>query len=125
MGRAIYHTNVMMCVADRYVVVCLEAVPDPVEKKSLADTILQTGKAIVPISLSQMNQFAGNMLQVHNDKGEKLLVMSTQAYASLEPAQISQLTEFNRILHAPLTIIETNGGGSARCMMAEIHLEKR
>ena len=125
MGRAIYHTNVMMCVADRYVVVCLEAVPDPVEKKSLADTILRTGKAIVPISLSQMNQFAGNMLQVHNDKGEKLLVMSTQAYTSLEPAQISQLTEFNRILHAPLTIIETNGGGSARCMMAEIHLEKR
>jgi hypothetical protein len=125
MGRAIYHTNVMMCVADRYVVVCLEAVPDPVEKKSLADTILQTGKAIVPISLSQMNQFAGNMLQVHNDKGEKLLVMSTQAYASLEPAQISQLAGFNRILHAPLTIIETNGGGSARCMMAEIHLEKR
>ena len=125
MGRAIYHTNVMMCVADRYVVVCLEAVPDPVEKKSLADTILQTGKAIVPISLSQMNQFAGNMLQVHNGNGEKLLVMSTQAYASLQPAQISQLTEFNRILHAPLTIIETNGGGSARCMMAEIHLEKR
>ena len=125
MGRAIYHTNVMMCVADQYVVVCLEAVPDPVEKESLADTILQTGKAIVPISLSQMNQFAGNMLQVHNNKGEKLLVMSTQAYASLEPAQISQLTEFNRILHAPLTIIETNGGGSARCMMAEIHLEKR
>ena len=125
MGRAIYHTNVMMCVADRYVVVCLESVPDPVEKKSLTDTILQTGKTIVPISLSQMNQFAGNMLQVHNNKGEKLLVMSTQAYASLEPAQISQLTAFNRILHAPLTIIETNGGGSARCMMAEIHLEKR
>jgi len=122
-GRAIYHTNVMMCVGDRYVVVCLDAVPDPVEKKSLAATIAQTGKTTIPISLAQMNQFAGNMLQVHNDKGEKLLVMSTQAYASLEPAQMSQLTSFNRILHAPLTTIESNGGGSARCMMAEIHLE--
>ncbi len=122
-GLSIYHTNVMMCVGDRFVVVCLEAVPDPAEQKSLADTISRSGKAVVTISLSQMNQFAGNMLQVHNDKGEKLLVMSSQAYASLAPAQISELTSFNRILHAPLTTIETNGGGSARCMLAEIFLE--
>ncbi len=115
----------MMCVGDRFVVVCLDSVPDPVEKKSLADTINQSGKTIVPISLSQMNQFAGNMLQVHNDKGEKLLVMSSQAYSSLEPAQISELNSFNRILHAPLTTIETNGGGSARCMLAEIFLEPK
>ena len=124
-GLSIYHTNVMMCVADRYVVVCLDSVPDPAEQKSLADTISRSGKAIVPISLSQMDQFAGNMLQVHNDKGEKLLVMSSQAYASLEPVQISRLTSFNRILHAPLTTIETNGGGSARCMLAEIYLEPK
>jgi len=124
-GKAIYHTNVMMCVGDRYVVVCLEAVPDPAERESLIDTIRRSGKDTVTINLSQMNHFAGNMLQVHNDKGERLLVMSSQAYGSLEPAQISRLTAFNRILHAPLTTIETNGGGSARCMMAEIHLEKR
>lgn len=124
-GQPIYHTNVMMCVGDRYVVVCLDAVPDPAERKCLEATIASSGKTIVPISLSQMNQFAGNMLQVHNDKGEKLLVMSSQAYASLQPEQISQLSGFNRILHAPLTVIETNGGGSARCMMAEIHLEPR
>lgn len=124
-GLSIYHTNVMMCVGDRFVVVCLDSVPDPVERKSLADTISRSGKTIIPISLSQMNQFAGNMLQVHNDKGEKLLVMSSQAYASLEPAQISELTGFNRILHAPLTTIETNGGGSARCMLAEIFLEPK
>ena len=124
-GRAIYHTNVMMCVADRYVVVCLEAVPDKTERESLVATINLSGKTLIPISLSQMNHFAGNMLQIHNNKGERLLVMSSQAYDSLEPAQISQLTAFDRILHAPLTIIETNGGGSARCMMAEIHLEKR
>jgi hypothetical protein len=70
-----------------------------------------------------MNHFAGNMLQVHNDKGEKLLVMSTRAYTSLTPEQITRLSSFNRIIHSPLTTIETNGGGSARCMMAEVHLE--
>jgi len=124
-GQAIYHTNVMMCIADRYVVACVDAIADAAEQRSFIATISHSGKELVRISLDQMNQFAGNMLQVHNDKGEKLLVMSSQAYASLDPAQISRLTAFNRILHAPLTVIETNGGGSARCMMAEIHLEKR
>ena len=124
-GKAIYHTNVMMCVADRYVVACVDAVADPAEQKMLVATIGLSRKELVRISLDQVNQFAGNMLQVHNDKGEKLLVMSSQAYASLDPEQISRLTSFNRILHAPLTIIETNGGGSARCMLAEIHLQPR
>lgn len=124
-GQPIYHTNVMMCVADRYVVVCLDSVPDPVENASLTRTIQNSGKEIVPITLAQMNQFAGNMLQVQNRKGEKLLVMSSQAYASLDPTQIVRLSAFNEILHAPLTTIETNGGGSARCMLAEIHLEER
>jgi hypothetical protein len=124
-GRPIYHTNVMMCVADRYVVVCLDSVPVTKERELLAATIRASGKTIVPITLDQLNHFAGNMLQVHNEKGEKLLVMSTQAYDSLTPAQVKQLEGFNRILHAPLTTIETNGGGSARCMLAEIHLEPR
>jgi hypothetical protein len=121
-GRAIYHTNVMMCVADRYLVVCLDSVPDPAERQHLKDTIRSSGKELIPISLDQMNRFAGNMLQIHNNKGERLLVMSSQAYQSLTPGQIAQLSSFNRILHSPLTTIETNGGGSARCMMAEIHL---
>ena len=69
-----------------------------------------------------MNHFAGNMLQVHNTRDEKLLVMSTQAYQSLHKDQIEKLTSYNRIIHAPLATIETNGGGSARCMMAEVHL---
>ncbi|HEY6899579.1 MAG TPA: arginine deiminase-related protein [Puia sp.] len=124
-GQPVYHTNVVMCVADRYVVICLDAVPDPVENENLTRTIQNSGKEIVAITLSQMNQFAGNMLQVQNLRGEKLLVMSSQAYASLNPEQIVRLTGFNRILHAPLTTIETNGGGSARCMLAEIHLEQR
>ena len=124
-GRPIYHTNVMMCVADRYVVVCLDAVPVQKERELLVATIRASGKTIIPITLDQMNHFAGNMLQVHNEKGEKLLVMSSQAYHSLTPEQVHQLEGLNRILHAPLTTIETNGGGSARCMLAEIHLEPR
>jgi len=121
--RAIYHTNVMMCVADRYVVVCLDSLPVLAERQHLSDTIRASGKEIIPISLQQMDHFAGNMLQVHNRQGERLLVMSTQAYHSLSPQQIGQLSSYNLILHSPLTTIETNGGGSARCMMAEIHLE--
>lgn len=121
-GRPIYHTNVMMCVADRFVVVCLDSLPDAVQRQHLLATILSSGKQRIEISLDQMNHFAGNMLQVHNAKGEKLLVMSTQAFESLTPQQIAQLTSYNRIVHSSLTTIETNGGGSARCMMAEIHL---
>ena len=121
--RPIYHTNVMMCVADRYVVVCLDSLPVVAERQHLSDTIRTSGKEFIPISLQQMDHFAGNMLQVHNRQGERLLVMSSQAYDSLSPQQIGQLSSYNRILHSPLTSIETNGGGSARCMMAEIHLE--
>ena len=124
-NQPIYHTNVMMCVADKYVVVCLDSVPDEKEQTHLEATIGSSVKIIVPITLDQMNHFAGNMLQVHNGKGEKLLVMSSQAYASLTTAQLHTLEGFNRILHAPLTTIETNGGGSARCMLAEIHLKER
>lgn len=121
-GKAIYHTNVMMCVADRYVVVCLESLPNHAEFQMMQEMIGKTGKEMVTISFEQMNRFAGNMLQVQNKGGEKLLVMSTQAYQSLHPEQVKKLEAYNRILHAPLTTIETNGGGSARCMMAEIFL---
>jgi hypothetical protein len=121
-ARPIYHTNVMMCVADRYVVICLESIASPEEQQRVTDAIASTGKTIIPITLKQMNHFAGNMLQVENNKGEKLLVMSTQAFESLTEEQVSTLSSFNRILHSPLTTIESNGGGSARCMMAEVHL---
>jgi len=124
-GQDIYHTNVMMCVGDRFVVACLDSLPVPAERQHLESTIRASGKTLIPISLDQMNHFAGNMLQVENQQGDKLLVMSSQAYASLTPAQVRQLEGFNRILHSPLTTIETNGGGSARCMLAEIHLDPR
>jgi len=124
-GRDIYHTNVMMCVADKYAVICPDSLPDIQERALVRATLEGTGKVLVGISLDQMNHFAGNMLQVHNTRGEKLLVMSTQAYQSLTHGQIGLLTFFNRIIHSPLTTIETNGGGSARCMMAEVHLPLR
>ncbi len=120
--RPIYHTNVMMCVADKFVVICLESIPAESEREEVRTVIKGSGKEIIPISLEQMNHFAGNMLQVQNEKGEKLLVMSSAAYTALTPAQLRQLESFNRILHSPLATIEANGGGSARCMMAEVHL---
>lgn len=124
-GKAIYHTNVMMCVADRFVVICLDAIPNKEERNAVVETIHDTGKELIGISPGQMNHFAGNMLQVQNNKGEQLLVMSSQAYESLTPEQVKKLNSYNRIIHAPLTTIETNGGGSARCMMAEIFLQKK
>lgn len=121
-GSAIYHTNVMMCVADRYVVICLESIQDPVEKGVVRDNIEASGKEIVAISLEQMNHFAGNMLQLENKLKEKILVMSTSAWQALDKDQKEKLGQFNRIVHASLQNIESNGGGSARCMIAEMHV---
>jgi hypothetical protein len=123
MDKPIYHTNVMMCVADHYVVICLQSLPDAGERKMVQDAIAESGKELIEISFEQMNHFAGNMLQVQNNGGEKLLIMSSQAYQSLNAEQVKKLQHFNRIVHSPLTTIETNGGGSARCMMAEIFLK--
>jgi hypothetical protein len=123
-GGQIYHTNVMMCVADRYVVICLDSIDDEQERKMVSQTIINSGKEIIEISLDQMNHFAGNMLQVHNEEGKKLLVMSSRAYFALANDQLEKLESYNTIIHAPLDTIESNGGGSARCMMAEIHLRE-
>jgi hypothetical protein len=122
-GKAVYHTNVVMCVADRYVVICLDSIPQLEERELVRNTIDQSGKELIEIDLDQMNHFAGNMLQVASVQGETLLVMSTQAYECLSPEQVNRLRSYNRIIHAPLHIIEMNGGGSARCMMAEMFLE--
>lgn len=124
-GKAIYHTNVMMCVADRFIIICLECIADKSEQEFVSNTILKSGKEIIEISNDQMNQFAGNMLQVSNRAGEKFLVMSTKAYTSLNEGQLKKLTAYNEIIHSSLDTIETNGGGSARCMMAEVYLAER
>ena len=121
-GAEIYHTNVMMCVADKYIVICLNSISNEEERSHVIDTIEKSGKKIIDISYNQMNRFAGNMLQVQNKNGNIILVMSSQAYASLHPDQLKELESYNQIIHSDLTTIETNGGGSARCMMAEVFL---
>jgi len=121
-GGEIYHTNVMMCVADEYVVICLDSIRDAAERDYVFDTIIESGKKVIEISYSQMNRFAGNMLQVQNKNGQRYLVMSSQAYHALTAEQVKELESYNPIIHSDLTTIETNGGGSARCMMAEVFL---
>lgn len=121
-GGEIYHTNVMMCVADEYVVICLDSIRDATEKNNVLNTITESGKKAIEISYSQMNRFAGNMLQVQNKNGQRYLVMSSQAYHALSAEQVKELESYNPIIHSDLTTIETNGGGSARCMMAEVFL---
>ncbi|CAA7194238.1 citrulline utilization hydrolase CtlX [Chryseobacterium potabilaquae] len=121
---AIYHTNVMMCVADKFVVICLDCIDDMLERNNVIETIKNSGKEIIEITEDQMQQFAGNMLQVQNKDGEKFLVMSETAYKSLQADQISTIEKYCEIIHADLNTIEVNGGGSARCMIAEIFLPK-
>ena len=124
-GQEIYHTNVMMCVADRYAVICLDSIPDEEERQNVISKLEGSGKQVLSITFDQMNHFAGNMLQVQNGEKQTFLVMSTQAYDSLTPEQVAILNSFDPIIHAPLYTIEQNGGGSARCMMAEIYLPKK
>jgi hypothetical protein len=121
-GKQIYHTNVVMCIGDMFAVICLEAIPDLDERLTVRNSLEQSGKRVVEISLEQMNQFAGNMLEIKSQKGQKMLVMSSSAYDSLSQKQITILNEYCTIHHFDLSMIEGNGGGSARCMMAEVHL---
>ncbi|UFK98790.1 citrulline utilization hydrolase CtlX [Kaistella faecalis] len=120
----IYHTNVMMCVADKFVVICLECIDDELEREKVQEVIKSSGKEIIEISEDQLQQFAGNMLQVQNNDGDKFLVMSESAYKSLAAEQISAIEKYCEIIHSDLNTIETNGGGSARCMLAEVFLPK-
>ena len=121
----IYHTNVMMCVADQFVVICLDCIDDETERVNVVNAIVNSGKEIIEISESQMQQFAGNMLQVQNSDGKKFLVMSQSAYQSLTLEQISNIEKYSEIIYSDLETIETNGGGSARCMLAEVFLTKK
>ncbi|MCS3867997.1 hypothetical protein J3D55_000913 [Chryseobacterium ginsenosidimutans] len=121
----IYHTNVMMCVADKFVVICLDCIDNELERSKVIETIKNSGKEIIEISEEQMQQFAGNMLQVQNKDGEKFLVMSETAYKSLNENQVSAIEKYCEIIYSDLNTIEVNGGGSARCMLAEVFLPKK
>lgn len=123
-SKPIYHTNVMMSVGTRWAVVCLESISDKKERKLVLDTLLKTGKEVVSISTEQMNSFAGNCLELTNEKGEKIIAMSKTGVDSLTTQQKETLSQKGTLLPLDVSTIEQNGGGSVRCMIAEIFLPK-
>ena len=120
--KAIYHTNVMMCVAEEFAVICLDCIDDVKERKNVRKHLKEDGKEIIPITEAQINQFAGNMLQVRGANDKKYLVMSDTARKSLTKGQVNAIEKYCEILSSDLNTIETCGGGSARCMLAEVFL---
>ena len=122
--KLIYHTNVMMCLGETFAVICSDCIDDKKERKMVLDNLKENGKEIILITEAQVNNFAGNMLEVRGADDKRYLVMSTSAYQSLTPKQIAQLENHSEIVSSSLDTIESCGGGSARCMMAEIFLPK-
>ena len=120
----VYHTNVMMCIGKGFSVICLETIKDTSEKSHVIQSLETTGHEIVDISLSQMKKFAGNMLALENNEGQNLLVMSQNAFDSLSDIQKATLEKYADLLPLAINTIETIGGGSARCMIAEVFLQE-
>lgn len=120
----IYHTNVMMCLGTTFAVVCLSSIDDKKERKNLLKHLDEDGKKVIEISEDQVNNFAGNMLQLKGADNQSYLVMSQSAFDSLRPSQVQLLESHATIISSPLDTIESCGGGSARCMMAEVFLPK-
>jgi len=120
----IYHTNVMMHVGSEIAIVCLESISNTSERMNLQSKLELSGKKIIPITAKQKFNFAGNMLEVQNQKGEKFTVMSKAAYDSLNKAQKENISKYTEIISPEIPTIEKLGGGSARCMMAEIFLPR-
>jgi hypothetical protein len=123
--KPIYHTNVMMCLGEQLAVICLDAIDDKKERKNVSEHLLRSGKEIVLITEEQLHHFAGNMLQVEGRGGQRLMVMSSSAFKSLTSGQVKTIEKFGQIVHSSLETIEICGGGSARCMMAEIFLPRK
>ena len=120
----IYHTNVMMCIGKDFAVICLDSIDNKRERKNVIDQLKEDSKEIIAISEDQVNKFAGNMLELKGKNDERLLIMSQSAFDSLTKAQIKKLNNNCKIISSSLETIETCGGGSARCMMAEVFLPK-
>jgi hypothetical protein len=121
---SIYHTNVMMCLAESFAVICLDSIDNTKERKAVLAHLKEDGKEVIAISEDQMHHFAGNMLQVLGDNNTPYLVMSTSAFKSLNSNQLVKIAQHCEIIHSDLHTIETAGGGSARCMMAEVFLPR-
>jgi hypothetical protein len=123
-GTPIYHTNVMMCVGRTLAVVCLQAIPDAGERDALCVSLRATGKRIVDISLAQVEDFAGNMIELRSQRGHPVFAMSRRAWSTLTPAQQQAIADYAEPVLAPIDTIERLGGGGARCMVAEIFLPR-
>jgi len=123
--RHIYHTNVMMCIGDTFAVICADCIDDKKERKMVLQNLREDGKEVILLTEEQLNHFAGNMLQVQGAFNKSYLVMSESAKQALTKDQVSRIEKHTEILSANLDIIEACGGGSARCMMAEIFLLKK
>jgi hypothetical protein len=119
-GNPIYHTNVMMSIGLQIAIVCFESIREEIERKKVTAALTAAGKIIVDISLEQVTHFAGNMLEVKSRNGTPLMIMSSSARNALTLTQETTISTFNRIIAPDLQTIETVGGGSARCMLAEI-----
>jgi len=123
--EAIYHTNVMMCIAETFAIVCLSSIDDKKERKNVLKHLKEDGKKVIDITEEQVSCFAGNMLQVHGKDDERFLIMSLAAFDSLTDSQKAQINNHCKIISSSLATIEACGGGSARCMMAEVFLPKK
>lgn len=119
-GRPIYHTNVVMAVGSGWAVVCADAI-DALDRGEVVATLLETGHETLHISLEQMTAFCGNLLELENEEGKKLIVMSDRAFDAFNDEQRTALAAHAELVHANLATIETHGGGSARCMLAELY----
>lgn len=123
--KQIYHTNVVMCLGTDFAVLCADCIDDKQERKHVLEQLRNSGKEVILISEDQVNNFAGNMLEVTTADSKRYIVMSEAARTSLRPAQIQILEKYGEILSSSLDTIEACGGGSARCMMAEVFLPKK
>lgn len=121
----IYHTNVMMCIGDKFAVICLDSIDNVDDQQEVIEALEESDKEIIDITEDQKHHFAGNMLQVQSKNGQPYLVMSTAAFQSLNQDQLNRINKYCPIIHSSLNTIETLGGGSARCMMAEVFLPKK
>jgi hypothetical protein len=124
-GVEVYHTNVIMHIGETYAVICLESIKDETERIAVSQLLITTGHEIIPITLQQVHAYAGNMLQVKNSKGQNFTILSRQAFKSLTKEQKDILKIHTTLLPIDINTIETIGGGSVRCMMAEIFLQKK
>ena len=123
-GEDVYHTNVLMCVGEGFAAACLDAVGDPVERRRLREGLAAAGRELVELDRAQMNAFAGNMLALRSVHGTPIVALSDTAWNALDASRRAQLGRHGGIVTAALPTIERCGGGSLRCMLAEVFLPR-